>query len=169
MKLCLHLDKLISKGETVEARKRNKYKKAEFRLRKRIKNLRDEMHRQTASMLVNEYDVIVIPQFNWHCLSKKGNRKIKKKTVRGLMTWAHGSFISKLKEMAVRENKKVLIVSEAYTSKTCSSCGWMDDKLGGKSWFYCKNENIYIDRDVNGARGILLRALLDGSLELLLH
>ncbi len=166
IKLCLHLDKLISKRSTIECRKRNKLKKAEFRLRNRIVNLRKDIHLKTANMLTKEYDVIIIPQFNFHKLSKKSNRVINNKTVRGLMTWSHGLFISKLKEMALREQKKVLIVSEAYTSKSCSSCGWIDNKLYGKEIFYCKREKIFIDRDVNGARGILLRALLDGSLEI---
>lgn len=165
IKLCLHLDKLISKTAKVDSRKRNKYKRAQFRIRKRIENLRKDIHLKTASMLVKEFDVIIIPQFNFHKLSKKHSRKINSKTVRGLMTWSHGLFISILKEMALRDNKQVLIVSEAYTSKTCSSCGWINEKLGGKEIFHCQNENIFIDRDVNGARGIFLRALLDGSLE----
>ena len=57
--------------------------------------------------------------------------------------------------------KQVFIVSEAYTSKTCSWCGWINRKLGGKKIFKCRRCNLCLDRDINGARGIFLRALLD--------
>ena len=82
------------------------------------------------------------------------------------MTLAHGSFRNKLTDMARRRGKKVLNPSEAYTSKCCSTCGYLDGKLGGAEIFRCLQEGKRIDRDVNGARGIFLRALLDGSLAL---
>jgi len=105
--------------------------------------------------------------FNFHLMSKRRDRKINSKTVRGLATWAHGKFRSHLRQMCEREGKLLVHPSEAYTSKTCSSCGWINEQLGSKEVFHCQNENIRIDRDVNGARGIYLRALLDGAVELL--
>jgi len=51
----------------------------------------------------------------------------------------------------------VIEVSEAYTSKTCSYCGKMH-KIGSKKRMKCSC-GADIDRDLNGARGIFLRAL----------
>ena len=66
-KLCSHLDKLksqhdISIGHAFKHR-RYKLKKAMERLRIRIKNLRTELHKQVASYLAKNYDVIILPTF----------------------------------------------------------------------------------------------------------
>ena len=37
-------------------------------------------------------------------------------------------------------------------------------KLGGRNVFKCGGCSLKIDRDINGARGIFLRALLDGAI-----
>ncbi len=168
-RLCWRLDKLISTTTKVEARKRNKFRKAQFRIRKRIRNLRDEIHRKTANFLTTNFDVIVLPHFNpSQTMFLKSKRNINSKTVRGLLTWAHSMFETRLKDVANRLGKTVLDPGEYYTSKTCSSCGTVDSQLGASKVFRCPNNscNLVIDRDVNGARGILLRALLDGSLTL---
>ena len=46
-------------------------------------------------------------------------------------------------------------------SKTCGKCGNINDKLGSKESWKCPVCAHEHDRDVNGARNILLRALLD--------
>ena len=68
---------------------------------------------------------------------------------------------SKAEEMGVH----VIIQNEAYTSKTCSWCGNMQ-KIGGSETYNCHSCKVKMDRDENGARGIFLRALLDGALTL---
>ena len=108
----------------------------------------------------------MIPIFNAHLMSKRGCRKIRTKTVRGMMSWAHGKFRETLKSMCDKKGKVMINPSESYTSKTCSSCGWIDEKLGGKKTFRCRKKGKIVDRDVNGARGIFLRALLGGALQL---
>jgi len=50
-------------------------------------------------------------------------------------------------------------VCEAYTSKTNSWTGEIMPKLGGREWITV--DGLRINRDVNGARGIFLRALVD--------
>ncbi|KAJ3249737.1 hypothetical protein HK104_007573, partial [Borealophlyctis nickersoniae] len=47
IRLCIHLDKLISKTTHVSARKRNSHRRAQARVRQRIKNLVDEVHKKT--------------------------------------------------------------------------------------------------------------------------
>jgi putative transposase len=57
-------------------------------------------------------------------------------------------------------------VTEEYTSKTCSKCGQVHNKLGGNKVFKCPNpdcQNV-MDRDKNGAFNIMLKALRDTSL-----
>ncbi|CAB4427982.1 unnamed protein product [Rhizophagus irregularis] len=54
---------------------------------------------------------------------------------------------------------KVIICSEDYTSKTCGSCGLVNDELGGLKTFKCEGYPFILDRDINGARNILLHFL----------
>ncbi|MFK0729908.1 MAG: zinc ribbon domain-containing protein [Gloeotrichia echinulata IR180] len=46
-----------------------------------------------------------------------------------------------------------------FASKTCGNCGHINYKLGGKKVFKCPHCGSQMNRDVNGARNILLRAL----------
>ncbi|WP_293109217.1 zinc ribbon domain-containing protein [Moorena sp. SIO3I6] len=56
-------------------------------------------------------------------MSKKGNRKIRSKTVRNMLTFAHYRFKEFLKHKAQETGKTVVDVCEAYTSKTVSWTG----------------------------------------------
>ena len=76
----------------------------------------------------------MIPIFNAHLMSRRGLRKFRTKTVRGMMSWAHGKFRETLKSMCDKKGKVMINISESYTSKTCSSCDWIDEKLSGKKY-----------------------------------
>jgi len=45
----------------------------------------------------------------------------------------------------------------------CSCCGFIKYNLGGNKVFKCNKCGVVMDRDINGDRGIFLRALLDGA------
>jgi putative transposase len=49
--------------------------------------------------------------------------------------------------------------SEEYTSKTCECCKKINKSLGSKKTFICPNCKFTIDRDINGARNIMLKVL----------
>ena len=49
--------------------------------------------------------------------------------------------------------------SNLYRSKTCGFCGYIHKKLGGSKVFCCPQCKTNLDRDINGARNILLRYL----------
>ena len=66
-------------------------------------------------------------------------------------------FRQKLISKARKHGKLVPIVDEAYTSKTCSGCGWQHPSLGGVKVYRCRQCGLVVGRDVNGARNILLR------------
>ena len=50
-------------------------------------------------------------------------------------------------------------VDERYTSKMCSNCGNLHENLKGNKIYECINCKIKIDRDINGARCILLKSM----------
>jgi putative transposase len=57
--------------------------------------------------------------------------------------------------------RKVFIVNESYTSKACGFCGEINSTLKGKKVFKCKKCKLVIDCDVNGARNILMKFLIE--------
>lgn len=162
-RLCQHLDNLTSRMSKVNAKRRRAMRRAAFRMRLHIRNLIDELHRQAACYLTKNYRIIFLPTFESSEMVAKAKRKIRSKTVRAMLTWAHYRFKQTLKHQARRKDVAVIEVSEAYTSKTCTRCGHVHTKLGGAKIFRCPNCNYEINRDFNGALGILLRALRDAS------
>src|SRR2546421_12373077 len=74
-----------------------------------------------------------------------------------MCTWSHYHFQRHLIHK-VREHPwcQVVICTEEYTSKTCGFCGYIHKKLGGSKEFCCPQCKINLDRDINGARNILL-------------
>ena len=58
---------------------------------------------------------------------------------------------------------KVVICTEEYTSKTCGCCGVINRNLGSLKTFKCPS---CIDRDVNGARNVLLKYITENKSQL---
>ncbi len=158
-RLCFHLDDLISRTRTEKDRnRRNRMKKAQARMRWKIRDLIDELHHKAALFFVRNFDVILIPKFETSQMSRRLTRKIRSKSVRSMLTFAHFRFQEFLKFKAWEQGKLLLNVNEAYTSKTCSWNGKIK-KIGGAK--FIRDNGVVVDRDYNGARGIFLRGLCE--------
>lgn len=164
-KLCYHLDKLRSKHDQAKSGKfkryRYKLRRAMERIRTRIHNLRSECHKQVASYLARNYDVIYLPTFETSKMVSRSKRKLHSKTARAMMTWAFYEFSQTLQHLCNRYGSRLVRVTEEYTSKTCTNCGHVHTKLGGNKTFKCPDCGTIIKRDFNGALGIFLKALWD--------
>lgn len=163
-RLCQHLDNLMSKiSKSKSSRQRQKMRKAAARLRKKIRNLVDECHKQAANWLTKNYQTILLPKFETSQMTNKTKRKINTKTARNMLTWAHYRFKQILKNKAELSGCQVIDTTEEFTSKTCTKCGHVHTKLGGSKVFKCPHCGHKLLRDFNGALGILLKALRDTS------
>ncbi|MEG3845742.1 transposase [Microcoleus sp. herbarium19] len=167
-RLARHLDKLMSR---IGLNKGGQFKRLRYCLRKsaakirlKIKALVNELHKKAAKYLVTKYKVIFLPTFETQQMVKKGKRKLATKTARAMVTLSHYRFKQMLKHQAVKYGSTVVDVTEEYTSKTCSKCGHIHTKLGGSKKFKCPECGHILDRDLNGAFNILLKALRDTSL-----
>ena len=160
-RLCHWLDDLISRtAKAPNRRKRRQMRSAQARMRQRITNLVDELHWQLARWLTSNYRIILLPTFETHDMTQRAGRRIRSKTARMMLTFRHYEFKQRLQWKAWQRGALVLDVNEAYTSKTRSWDGAVNTKLGGAKAI--RDENGFgMDRDVNGARGIFLRALGD--------
>ena len=53
--------------------------------------------------------------------------------------------------------KKVFLVPEHYTTKTCSCCGTMNDKIGSKEVFKCEKCLMVTGRDMNASKNMMMK------------
>lgn len=148
---CYALDRLISRKKKERS---NKFNKAMDRIRWKIRDLIDEIHNKLALTLCRLFDVVYIPTFETHEMVSK----LKHKTSRAMLGWAHYRFKMKLKSKAEEYSCKVVDCTEEYTSKTCGNCGKISS-IGGKEVWTCKHCGCVHDRDINGARNILFKQM----------
>ena len=163
-KLCLETDIIKSRIDkksyvindirvTMNANRRRNLKKALRRKIIKLKNIRDELHKQTISYLVGNYSRIILPPFE----SKKIDKKLSSTDTRILKCLSYYKFKERLRKKAETMNIFVDEKEEYYTSKTCTKCGNIDYNLGNKNEYNCKKCDIILERDYNGARNIMLR------------
>ena len=93
-------------------------------------------------------------------MTRRAGRRIRSKTARMMLTLRHHEFRQRLLWKAWQRGVLVMEVGEAYTSKTCSWDGSVKEDLGGRTVIRDAS-GFEMDRDVNDARGIFLRALGD--------
>jgi IS605 OrfB family transposase len=147
-------NKLSSKlSKITNMNKKKRMKKAVLRMNENIRNLVSDLHKKLSKWLCSNYSNIFIPRLNFHKMSKL--KKINKQKIAAL---SHCAFLDRLK-FKTREYPgcNVLEVNESYTSKTCSGCGYQNDKLRNKDVFDCKSCDLKIGRDANAAKNIMLR------------
>jgi putative transposase len=160
--LAIQLDRLLAHKSRIPKRHRRSERAFAARIlktRRKMQNLRDELHYKTCEFLTRTAKVILIPEFQTREMSRRFRRRIGTKTVRGLSLLSHYKFRQRLKAKASERGVRVLVVTEHYTSKTCGQCGTIREDLGSAKVFKCRECGLLIDRDHNGARNILLRAL----------
>jgi transposase len=121
---------------------------------RKIKNLVNELHWKVICYFMKNYDYIMIPDFRISGMVK--SFKISKMTKRLLYMYSYYSFKEKLIYKCSINKKKLYIVDESYTSKTCTICGSLND-VKGSEIYYCNQCNFQTDRDVNGARNIFIK------------
>ena len=162
LSLNLKIDKLLSKISTEKDKnKKSNLKRKVFNIRFKLRNLIDELHWKVIKFFTSRFKIIIFPPFNVSEMIKKSKRKLHKKVVRAMNCLRFYEF----KERLILKCKETQITfiesSESFTSRTNSFTGELIENLGGKESF--KFDNILVDRDINGARNILIRAMRDAS------
>lgn len=152
-------DKLRSKLSTSE---RNSACKRRLRRRilgmyEKVRNRTADLHNKVCSWVVSKYRIILLPIFE----SSKMVSSLQSKTARSMMTWSHFSFQRKLLAYAQKfTDVKVRLVNESFTTKTCGSCGALNEKMTlSNRTFWCDSCGLKSPRDGHAARNIGLRAL----------
>ena len=160
-RLCHWLDDLISRtAKEPNRRKRRQMRSAQARMRQRITNLVDELHWQLARWLTSNYRIILLPTFETHDMTQRAGRRIRSKTARMMLTFRHYEFKRRLQWKAWQRG--------ALVARRQRGVQQQDPQLGrrrehqvGRRQGNRDETGFGMDRDVNGARGIFLRALGD--------
>lgn len=178
------LSKNINKNDkSIKNKKslKNKIKK----LYQRSKNIVKELHNQSANFLCKNYDNILIPKFETQKMvkSKRSFKEYKKdfinqgksyeeqkikakeftkncrlsKSVKYVLNnLSHYTFRQHLLNKSQEHGCECNVVTEEFTSQTCSFCGHISKEYTKrlKTCSWCHKS---IDRDLNGAKNILIK------------
>jgi len=137
--------------------RKNLKEKAKNKRFSKIKNLVDDLHWKTINYLTKTYKTVVLGKLSTKSI-------VQGSTLSGLLKnialkMGFFKFMSRLSYKAQSRGVKVIFTEESLTSKTCTSCGNINDDLGKAKLFSCPSCFYKIDRDLNGARNILIKVL----------
>ena len=135
--------------------RRKKAKLKVARIHNIIANQRKTFIQQITTQLIDIYDFIAIEDLNVAGMIK--NRKLAK----SLSDAAFSEFYATLSYKAAWYGKKVVKVDRWFaSSKTCSCCGWKNEKLTlADRVFNCPICGLSKNRDLNASENILKEAL----------
>jgi putative transposase len=149
-----------SKGdEKITYISNKKSKKIEMRCRRKIKDKVTNMHWHVIKYLTEKYETIVIGNMSTKSIVSNKNSVINAITKKMVYALSFYEFKMRLKGKCKERGNKYEEIDEKYTSKTCSLCGDYKEDLKGEKKYNCKGCGVTMDRDVNGSRNILMKAL----------
>lgn len=155
------LDVIISllSEKSITGKKRKRLKKRIRLIRKYISNLKTDLHNKVAHFLSTNFSNIIIPCLDVTNIVSKKKRILKTKECRKLLSLCHGEFYKKLENKCKEYGSVLIKTKEEYTLKTCTFCGNINKTLKGSKIYECEKCDSLIDRDINGARNIMLKNL----------
>ena len=136
----------------------------------------DVWQHKTTSMLVREYDVIVLEDLNLQGMSRKAKAKpdpdrpgaflpngqsAKRGLNRSLRAASLAGIVGKLEyKTRLTGRNRLILVNPAYTSQTCSKCGHCaKENRESQADFECGQCHARMNADLNAANNILKRGL----------
>lgn len=122
------------------------------------KRVRDDFHWKLANKYAHDHDTILLPKLQ----TKRLCRGLRAKTNRRMFGIAHGMFLNRLASKCDELGTTLLSPSEAYTTKTCGSCGALNKPNSKDDRVYiCGSCGFSAHRDVNAARNIYVKWLTE--------
>lgn len=129
----------------------------EQRLNKKVYDTTSNLHNQVSAYLTNNFSDVLLPHFNTSKMEMSD--KLDSYTKRMMNTLGFYKFKMKLIDQCRAKNRNLYLVDESYTTRTCGSCGYDHATIGSNKTYTCPVCHYKLDRDVHGARNILIRFL----------
>jgi len=147
------IDKIKSIEDSNTKRRRGRLKKRRERTQYKIKNCTRELHYQCIKDMLNDNDIVLLPQYDSSRLMVELDHKDTKRENASL---EHYKFKQRLIHKANQKSKKVLIVNERNSTKTCFNCKHVHKRgeIKGKV-FTCRQCGIESSRDMNACKNIM--------------
>ena len=117
-------------------------------------HLVDRIHWDFVNHLLKHNDVIYLGDIKSHDIVKGGKIKYLNVAFNDLKFY---QLKQRLLYKASIQRKKVFMVGEHYTSKTCSCCGTLNQSLGSKEVFECGSCNLVTGRDMNASKNMMMK------------
>jgi IS605 OrfB family transposase len=115
------IHKLNQRIQEIKKKRSKKKRRKLKKLQAKKSNIVDEIHHKVINDLSKSFDVIFYGDINSHDIVKKNN--INPRLNRDVNDLKFYKFKERLITKMNRIGKKVFLVNEAYTTKTCSCCG----------------------------------------------
>ena len=122
---------------------------------KKVKNQRNDYQHKVSRELADNFKAIFLETLNVKNMVKNG------KLAKSISSVSWSSFITKL-EYKIAENQGCIVKIDPFypSSKTCSNCGCVKDKLLlSERTYHCSECGFTIDRDLNASINILKAGL----------
>ncbi len=143
------LEKIKNRIETSSRRKRRR------QLYEKYTRKITDLHYKTIAFITSNYNNIVIGRMSTSNIVQ--SNKLAKKVKYSILNLAHYLFRQRLQYKCQVKGLNYHEIDEAYTSKSCTKCGNIKNDLGSSKFYKCNECGLEIDRDVNGARNILIK------------
>jgi IS605 OrfB family transposase len=148
------LSPIISKiNKAVENKVNKKYIR---RLRDKVKHKVTDLHWKVAKQLASTYKTILIGDIGTKSIVSNERSNLRPETKQLIHAVSFYTFKQRLASKCDEYGTTLHIVNESYTSKTCGKCGELTD-VGSSKLYKCSKCKFEIDRDVNGARNIMIK------------
>lgn len=149
-----YLERLDNTSKIENDEKQDKKKKL---YRRKIKNYVDDLHWKTTNYLTKKYKNILIGDMSVKGITNNDRSNLNKMNKRIAYSLSFYKFRQRLDYKCNINKIGYKVIDEKFTSKMCSKCGWLNNKLGGNKVFDCQKCDLKIDRDINGCRGIYIK------------
>lgn len=115
---------------------------------------RDENINTSCKQLdLSEVKVLVVEDLK--NVKQKSKGKINKKFMNKMQRWSYSKVLNKLSMICDEVGIEMIKIDPAFTSQTCSSCGFVDKKSRKDEDFKCTKCNYSEDADYNASLNIL--------------
>ena len=126
------------------------------KIEKRKEDLVDNLHWDFINHLLKNNDVVYYGDIKSHDIVKNGKNRVLNQVFNDLKFY---QLKQRLLYKAYIYGKKVIIVPEHYTTKTCSCCGTINNNVGSKEVFTCGNCETITGRDMNASKNMILKGM----------
>lgn len=135
-------------------------KKIEKKCYKKIENAVDDLHWKSINYLTNNFGNILIGNLSTKSIANNNSKNnLDKMTKRIGLSMKLYQFKQRLSYKCEQRKIGYAEIDEAYTSKTCTNCGYLKNDLGDSKVYKCNSCKFIIGRDYGGARNIFINGI----------